>query len=177
MRRDASTLPERLAKVSYFLCDVDGVLTDASVLIGPNGEYKRFDIQDGMGLSLLRKNGFKVGWISHRPSSATEARARELKIDFLSQKSESKSAVIEAWLRTENANWEQVCYTGDDLVDLGPLRRAGVAVAVANGVTEVKAVADYVTSARGGSGAVREIAEWLLKAQDRWEQILKNYEG
>jgi 3-deoxy-D-manno-octulosonate 8-phosphate phosphatase (KDO 8-P phosphatase) len=177
MRRLDPTLRARLRKVVYFLCDVDGVLTDGSVLIGPAGEYKRFDIQDGLGLVQLRKNGIKVGWISSRTSPATTSRAGELKIDFLSQTPQKKLTVIESYLRLEDASWEQVCYTGDDLVDLGPLRRAGVGVAVANAVAEVKKAAHYVTTARGGSGAVREVAELVLKAQGRWGEVLQSYEA
>ncbi len=177
MRRLSPTLRTRLAKISYFLCDVDGVLTDATILSGPDSESKRFNIQDGLGLVLLRKHGFKLGWFSSRPSIVTARRARELKIDFLSQKPEPKVAVIEAFLQRQKAIWEQVCYAGDDLVDLGPMRRAGVSVAVTNAVAEVKARAHYVTRARGGDGAVREIAELLLKSRGLWQKVVQHYDA
>lgn len=167
-----STLDARLKRVQIFLCDVDGVLTDGTVLVGEGVEAKAFNIQDGMGLALLRRAGMKIGWISNRASTATAKRAAELKVDFLHQDKTSKVAAIEAILRQAGACWEDVCYVGDDVVDLGALKRAGIAVVVANGVAEAKAIAHFVTIAAGGRGAVREVAEMILKAQGRWEELL-----
>lgn len=158
-----------------FLCDVDGVLTDASVFIGGGSELKRFNIQDGLGLAMLRKQGFKVGWVSNRPSPATTQRAEELRIDFLIQEKSSKVASIERLIGELGLGWEAVCYAGDDVVDLGVLKRAGLAVAVPNGVAEARAAAHYVTRAAGGHGAVREIAELILKTQKKWEQAVASY--
>jgi 3-deoxy-D-manno-octulosonate 8-phosphate phosphatase (KDO 8-P phosphatase) len=169
-------LNARLLRIRWLLCDVDGVLTDGTVLIGEGLEVKQFDIQDGLGLALLRRAGIKVGWISSRPSPATAARAAELKVDFLHQDKGSKSAAIEAMLAQASATWDEVCYVGDDLVDLGPLRRAGLAVAVANAVAEAKAAAQYVTSASGGRGAVREVADLILKGQGRWADLVAGFE-
>ncbi len=168
-------LTSRLRRVELLLCDVDGVLTDGSVLIGMNAEVKSFHIQDGLGLGVLRKAGIRVGWISNRPSDATARRAKELKIDFLRQDKRSKVVVIEELLAHQKLTWDQVCYVGDDIVDLGPLKRAGVGIAVANAVPEVMAQADYITHARGGNGAVREVCELILKAQDLWQGILTSY--
>ena len=168
-------LTERLCRVDLLLCDVDGVLTDGSILIGANTEVKSFHIQDGLGLSALRRAGIRVGWISSRASAATTRRAKELKIDFLRQEKRSKVEVIEELLARQKLGWEEVCYVGDDIVDIGPLKRAGVGIAVANAVPEVVAQADYVTRARGGNGAVREVCELILKAQDLWQGILTSY--
>ena len=107
------------------LCDVDGVLTDASVFIGGRGEVKQFNIRDGLGLVALRREGLKVGWISSRASPATARRARELKIDFLRQEKGSKVGVVESLLAQTGFRWDEVCYVGDDIVDLGVLKRAG----------------------------------------------------
>ncbi|MCU0784140.1 MAG: HAD hydrolase family protein [Verrucomicrobia bacterium] len=169
------SLVTRLKCVKIFLCDVDGVLTDASVFIGGKGEIKRFNILDGLGLVLLRRVGIKIGWISSRPSPATKLRAEELKIDFLVQQKNGKVAAVERILARTGFTWAQVCYMGDDVVDLGVLKRAGLAVAVANGVTEAKAAAHYETKAAGGHGAVREVAEMILKAQNRWAALLADY--
>ncbi len=170
------SLKTRLAKVRLLLCDVDGVLTDATVLVdGRGGEAKAFNIRDGLGLVLLRRAGIQVGWISSRPSAATQRRARELKLDFLVQQRGGKVAAVERILARTGLKWENLCYAGDDLVDLGGLRRAGVAVAVADAAPEVRAAAHRVTRARGGQGAVREIAEWILKAQMKWDDIVKDY--
>jgi 3-deoxy-D-manno-octulosonate 8-phosphate phosphatase (KDO 8-P phosphatase) len=157
------------------LCDVDGVLTDGSLFIGGPQEVKRFNIRDGLGLVRLRRAGLKVGWISGRSSPATIRRARELKIDFLRQEKGSKVSVVESLLAQTGFRWDEVCYVGDDIIDLGVLNRAGVAVAVANGVAEARAAADYVTRADGGHGAVREVVELILKAQNKWALIVAEY--
>ena len=167
-----ATLDAAFKRVRLLLCDVDGVLTDASVFIGGAQELKQFNIQDGLGLVNLRRQGLKVGWISSRPSPATTRRARELKIDFLRQEKGSKVCAVESLLAQTGIRWDEVCYMGDDIVDLGVLKRAGVAVAVANGVAEARAAADYVTRASGGHGAVREVVELILKAQNKWARIV-----
>jgi 3-deoxy-D-manno-octulosonate 8-phosphate phosphatase (KDO 8-P phosphatase) len=158
-----------------FLCDVDGVLTDASVFIGGQQEIKRFNILDGLGLVLLRRVDIKTGWISSRPSAATILRAEELKIDFLVQQKAGKVAAVESILARTGFTWAEVCYMGDDIVDLGVLKRAGVAIVVANGVAETKALAHYVTKAVGGHGAVREVVELILKAQNKWTRLVADY--
>ena len=172
-----SNLRSRLARVKLFLCDVDGVLTDGSIFIGGEREVKRFNIRDGLGLVLARRAGLKIGWVSARPSEATKLRADELKIHFLIQQGDklSKSGVIEELLAAEKIGWDEVCFMGDDVVDLGPLAKAGVGVAVADARPEAKAAADFVTQADGGRGAVRETVEMILKAQGKWEEAIEIY--
>lgn len=174
-RPRSAALNARLARVRLFLCDVDGVLTDGTVMMGNGVETKRFNIQDGLGLRILQKEGIRVGWISRRHSAATTQRADDLKVDFLRQIDGSKVEAVELILKETGLSWPEVCYVGDDVVDLGVLTRAGVAVAVANGISEVKAVAHHVTRARGGYGAIREVVELILKAQDRWRRIIQEY--
>lgn len=171
-------LATRLKRIKLFLCDVDGVMTDGAVFIGGAREIKRFHIRDGLGLIFLRRAGFKVGWVSARPSPVTEARAAELRIDFLIQQGDrtGKTGAVEKLLRRTKLDWSAVCFVGDDVVDLGPLRRAGLAVAVADGRPEVKAAADYVTRAPGGQGAIREVAEMILQAQGKWDSIVAHYQ-
>ncbi len=169
------SLTARLAKVKILLCDVDGVLTDASVFIGGDREIKRFNILDGLGLVLLRHAGIKTGWVSNRSSMAKRVRAEELKIDFLVQHKGSKVAAVESILTRTGFSWAEVCYVGDDIVDLGVLKRAGVAVVVANGVPETKALAHYVTKTAGGCGAVREVVELILKTQNKWRRVVADY--
>jgi 3-deoxy-D-manno-octulosonate 8-phosphate phosphatase (KDO 8-P phosphatase) len=168
-------LRARLRNIRILLCDVDGVLTDGSVWMGQGTELKGFNIQDGLGLVLLRRAGIKIGWLSSRPSTATDCRAQELKIDFLWQEKGSKLAGAEQFMAEAGACWEQVCYVGDDLVDLGALRLCGVAVAVANAVPEVKRASDVITRRAGGGGAIREVAEMILKAQLKWNEIVAEY--
>ncbi len=170
-------LHSRLADIKLFLCDVDGVLTDGSIFIGGRQEIKRYNIQDGLGLVLLRRAGIKIGWVSSRPSPATTMRARELKITFLVQQKDrlGKTGAIEKILGREKLGWRDVCYIGDDIVDLAPIKKAGVGVAVANATDEAKAAADFVTRAAGGAGAVREVIEMILKAQGKWDSIIAGY--
>jgi 3-deoxy-D-manno-octulosonate 8-phosphate phosphatase (KDO 8-P phosphatase) len=173
------TLPKsvasKFARVKLFLCDVDGVLTNATVFIGDGREFKEFHIQDGLGLRLLQREGIKVGWISNRPSTATQQRADELKIDYLHQDKGSKVEAVDAILARARLDWEDICYVGDDVVDLGALKRAGAAVAVANAIDEAKGLADYVTQAEGGHGAVREVVGLILKAQNKWQRLVLEY--
>ena len=173
--KTSSDLRTQLAKVKLLLCDVDGVLTDGTVLIGGNFEAKRFSILDGFGMRLLQREGIKVGWVSNRPSPATEQRAKELRIDFLEQPTGSKVEAVEAILHRAGLGWDEICFVGDDLVDLGVLKRAGFSAVVANGIDEAKAAADYVTQASGGAGAVREVAVMILKAQNKWKRVVQSF--
>jgi 3-deoxy-D-manno-octulosonate 8-phosphate phosphatase (KDO 8-P phosphatase) len=170
-------LRSRLKCVKLFLCDVDGVLTDGSVFIGGEREFKRFNIRDGLGLVLARRAGLKAGWVSARPSPATKMRAKELKIDFLVQQGDklSKTGAVEELLAREKISWDEVCFVGDDVVDLGPLARAGFGVAVADARPEAKSAAAFTTRAAGGRGAVREVIEMILQAQGKWEPVIAVY--
>jgi len=174
-RKTSRTLTARLRKVRLFLCDVDGVLTDGTVWMGGGVETKRFHIRDGLGLKFLQRGGIKVGWVSRRPSGATRQRAEDLKIDFLSQRDGGKIPAVESILEQAGLNWSDICYVGDDVVDIAVLKRAGVGVVVADGVSEAKAVADYVTRERGGHGAIREMVELILKAQNKWKRTVSEY--
>jgi 3-deoxy-D-manno-octulosonate 8-phosphate phosphatase (KDO 8-P phosphatase) len=160
--------------------DVDGVLTDNGVYIGPVAgsrvELKRFDIQDGLGLILLKTAGVPVVWVSGRSSESTALRASELRVEELLQvPGPRKAAAFEQMLERKGIGWDEVAFVGDDLADLPVLRRVGLPIAVANAVTEVKQVASYVTQATGGHGAVREVVEMLLKARGEWADILERY--
>jgi 3-deoxy-D-manno-octulosonate 8-phosphate phosphatase (KDO 8-P phosphatase) len=173
----AKKLVTRLKHIKLFLCDVDGVLTDGSIFIGGEREFKRFNIRDGLGLVLARRAGLKVGWVSARPSLATKMRAEELKIDFLVQQGDhtGKTVAIEQLLAQEKLTWAETCFVGDDIIDLGPLTRAGFSVAVGDGVPEAKKAAHFVTESAGGRGAVREAVEMILRAQGKWGQFIAAY--
>src|SRR6476661_6802579 len=114
--RISTQLRARLRRVKLFLCDVDGVLTDGAVYMGGGVETKRFNIRDGLGLKFLQLNGIKVGWVSRRPSSATQQRADDLKIDFLVQHNGGKIEGVERILRQTGMKWSDACYVGDDVV-------------------------------------------------------------
>ena len=167
-------------RIKLLALDVDGVVTNNDIYLGlvegQRIEFKQFDIQDGLGMGLARRMGLVVAWVSGRYSDATVLRAAELKIDELIQDPNARKvpAMTEMLLRL-GIGWEEVAFVGDDLADLPVLRRVGLPLAVANAVTEVKQVAHYVTSARGGEGAVREVIEQLFKAQGRWEEAVRVY--
>jgi len=164
-------------RVKIFLCDVDGVLTDAGVFVGAGTEFKRFNIQDGMGLRMLQACGIPVGWVSNRASAATAKRAKELKVDYLWQKPTSKVDGVASILKKANLDWADACFMSDDMNDLAVLRRVGLPIAVANAVAEVKNVAQYTTKARGGDGAVREVCERVIKARQVWHGLVRRLSG
>jgi 3-deoxy-D-manno-octulosonate 8-phosphate phosphatase (KDO 8-P phosphatase) len=160
--------------------DVDGVLTDNGIFVGPvDGqpvELKRFDIQDGLGHVLMRAAGIPVIWLSGRHSEATSVRARELRVDEVLQvPGPRKLEAFGELLARRGIAWADAAFVGDDLADLQLMRRVGLPIAVANAVAEVKAVATCVTRAAGGHGAAREAIEALLKARGVWPELLERY--
>jgi len=171
MSRKATVAQFRRVKI--FLTDVDGVLTNATVLLDGKTEFKQFNIQDGMGLRLLQHLGIPVGWVSNRKSSATSARARELKVDYLWQKSLPKVAAVESILKKAKLSWEDACFMSDDINDLAVLNRVGLPIAVANARQEIKALAKYVTKADGGQGAVREVCDKIIDANGKWPRVIQ----
>jgi len=172
-----ATLAKRIRLVGL---DVDGVLTDAGVYIGQvqgeRVEFKRFDIQDGLGMMLLRRAGIAVAVVSGRVSDATTLRARELNVDELVQDNDArKLPALESILKRRGLDWNTCAFVGDDLADLPVLKRVGLPIAVANAVPEVHALARYVTRAAGGQGAVREVAEVILRARGVWDELVADY--
>lgn len=161
--------------------DVDGVLTDGLLYYAPDGrggvaENKGFDSQDGMGMRWVREfAGIRVGWVSGRQSPAVSERARTLQVAYLYQDCLAKLEPFLEIVRDSGVAEENICYVGDDLTDAPILLRVGLPVAVANARPEIKALARYVTRAEGGRGAVREVAELLLRAQGKWDDVLQKY--
>jgi 3-deoxy-D-manno-octulosonate 8-phosphate phosphatase (KDO 8-P phosphatase) len=172
------SLAARAAAIELLLLDVDGVLTDGSVIYATDGtELKRFHVRDGTGLKLWHAAGKRSAIVSGRSSAAVERRAVELGIALVLQRRDDKLAALGEVLAATGLRPEQVCAVGDDLPDVPVLKRCGVAVAVADACPEVRAVAQYVTTAPGGSGAVRELIEWLLKLNGRWAELTARYTG
>jgi 3-deoxy-D-manno-octulosonate 8-phosphate phosphatase (KDO 8-P phosphatase) len=173
-----SSVAERCAAVELLVLDVDGVLTDGGIYVDDNGvETKKFHVRDGAGIAYWRRLGKRVAIISGRSCRAVDHRAAELKIERVVQGRLDKRPALEELLALERLAAQQVCFVGDDLADIPALRFAGVAVTVADAAPEVKAVADHVTERPGGRGAVREVVEWLLRAQGRWSEVLIRYSG
>jgi 3-deoxy-D-manno-octulosonate 8-phosphate phosphatase (KDO 8-P phosphatase) len=162
--------------VRVLLMDVDGVMTDGHVYLQsfPGGEaleLKAFHSQDGAGLQLARIAGLRTGVITGRESSAMTRRARENGMEFVYQGRAQKAESFEEILRLAQVSENEVAFIADDLPDLPVLRRVGFAVAVSNAVPEVKAAAHLVTKKSGGEGAVREVIEFILKAQGKWLEV------
>jgi 3-deoxy-D-manno-octulosonate 8-phosphate phosphatase (KDO 8-P phosphatase) len=160
--------------------DVDGVMTDGGLLIGvtPAGdtfEQKRFEVTDGLGAKLMVSGGLHVYMVSGRRSPVNQARADELSIPYREAHGGYKLPVVEELRTAHGLDWSQVCCICDDLADLPILARAGLAVAVANAVPEVKQGAHWLTRRKGGDGAVRELAEALLRAAGVWDRVLAEY--
>lgn len=171
---------EQAGKVRLLALDVDGVLTDNGIWVAPiegdRVEFKRFDIQDGLGLVILRRTDIAVAWVSGRHSEATELRAKELRIPTLIQESGArKLPAMQRLLAEKKLTWAEVAYVGDDLADVPVLRRAGLPITVANGCPEAKRLAAWVTTAGGGQGAVREVVEGLLRARGEWDVAVTQY--
>jgi len=171
-----SDLQARAAKIELLVLDVDGVLTDGSIVYTAEGmEIKRFHVRDGSGLKFWHNQGKRSAIVSGRTSPAVEVRAAELRVTTVYQGQPDKLPAFGAVLIETGLRAEQVCAIGDDLPDLPVLRRAGLAVAVADACPEVRAVADHVTASPGGHGAVRDVIEWLLKLQGRWDGIIAEF--
>lgn len=167
---------QKILKIKLLILDVDGVLTDGRIVLDDEGrEIKFFDVQDGFGLVLFRKAGYKTAIISARSAHAVTARARDIAIDKVCQDACPKIDAYESLLKEWNLTDDEVCFMGDDLPDIGILKRAGLGVAVPNAVAEVQKAADHVTQNRGGHGAVREIVELILKTQGQWKKIVSNF--
>ena len=170
------------SKVQLLLMDVDGVLTNGKLYNVPNAEGKMvetkgFDSQDGIALQWLNWKGIQTGVISGRESPATAERARQVKMTYVYQGHIEKVPILEEILAHARIDASEVAYVGDDLTDVVILRRVGLAIATANAREEVKRAAHYVTQNGGGQGAIREVAELLLKAQNRWGELLKHYDA
>ena len=173
---DFSSIQRRASRIKLLLMDCDGVLTEGQVWILENGDdQKTFNVRDGLGLALLHRAGLKSGVISGRTSSALDRRARDTKMEFVRQGSPDKLNAFEEVLALAGRKDTEVAYVGDDLVDIPLMKRVEFAVAVADAVPEAKSHAHYVTNARGGKGAIREVVEIILKAQGRWDDQLERY--
>ena len=163
-------------KIRLLALDVDGVLTDGTLIINADGsESKFFNSLDGHGIKMWQRAGLKVALISGRTSLPTERRAEQLKIEYVFQECHNKLPVVEMLAGQLGLLPENIAFIGDDLTDMPVMRYVGFAATVANAVDEVKQCADYVTSRAGGKGAVREVIEYILKNSGRWQELMKRY--
>ena len=167
---------QRAGRIKLLLMDCDGVLTDGRLWLTEDyDEQKTFHARDGQGISLMHRAGLRTGIISGRKSSAVDRRAHDLKMSFVHQYAKDKIAALEQIIAEAKVAVDECAFIGDDLADIAPMRRVGLAVAVADAVVETKEAAHYVTSLNGGKGAVREVCELILKAQGRWQDLMKHF--
>ncbi|MBR3624123.1 MAG: HAD-IIIA family hydrolase [Selenomonadaceae bacterium] len=169
-------LKDRAKKIKVIAFDVDGVLTDGGIYTGADGEiFKPFHCRDGLGISLARNAGLKLAIITGRKSPQVAYRAKELKFDALWQGVMDKREAYKELKEKFSATDEEICYVGDDLIDLPILTQVGLATAVADAMPEVIERVHYVAKFSGGHGAARDVIECILKAQGKWEGIIEGY--
>ncbi len=171
-------LKARFKKIKLLLLDVDGVLTDGRIIYDSRGrDSKFFDVHDGLGVFVLHKFGIKTILITAKSSKAIKPRARDMRVAEVFADIFPKTAVLDKILKKYNVSKDQVCFMADDLVDLALMRKVGLPVAVANASSPIKEAAAYITNRAGGRGAVREVAELILKLQNKWKDVLDFYES
>jgi 3-deoxy-D-manno-octulosonate 8-phosphate phosphatase (KDO 8-P phosphatase) len=169
-------LTERAAKIRLLLFDVDGVLTDGKIVLHADGtESKVFDIKDGTAIVWAQRLGLQVGFLSARTSAATTQRAAQLGITLVHQGVPSKLETYDQIADSLMLDDEEVAYMGDDILDLPVLSRVGLAAAPADAAEEVRARVHWVSGARGGDGAARDLIQLILRAQEKWDSIVATY--
>ena len=172
----SSEIVEKARRVKMLITDIDGVMTDGRIVYSVYGdELKFFDVTDGFGISLLNRVGIKTVIITAKKSRIVKLRARDLKVARAYAGFIDKRVPFEDALKRFKVPAEEICFIGDDLIDVPILKQVGFAVSVPNGMEEVKAVAHHITTKSGGRGAVREICELILKSQDKWDEATSKY--
>jgi 3-deoxy-D-manno-octulosonate 8-phosphate phosphatase (KDO 8-P phosphatase) len=170
------TLSQRCARIELLVLDVDGVLTDGSIIYADNNtEIKQFHVRDGSGLALWKHVGRKSAIITGRSSPIVEVRAREAGIDSIFQGKAQKWGPFQQILFETGLTADQACFIGDDVPDLPVMRSCGLAIAVADACPDVLTEAHYVTQAPGGRGAVRESIELILGCQGQWQPLVQRF--
>jgi 3-deoxy-D-manno-octulosonate 8-phosphate phosphatase (KDO 8-P phosphatase) len=173
---NTSTLPEKLKNIQLLLLDVDGVLTDGSVIYSDeDSETKVFNVKDGFGLKLVMAAGIKVGLVTGRTSRALHRRCRDLGIRYIYDGVQQKAPLLDKIITETGVGAANTAFIGDDLPDLPLMRRIGLSIAVADAHEVVRDYSEWITSAPGGRGAVREVCDALLKARGDWEKMMEHY--
>jgi 3-deoxy-D-manno-octulosonate 8-phosphate phosphatase (KDO 8-P phosphatase) len=171
---NTSIPPKNLKEIQLLLLDVDGVLTDGSLIYSDEGsETKVFNVKDGFGLKLIMSAGIKVGLVTGRTSNALQRRCRELGIKYIYDGVQQKARLLDKIVTETGVAAGNTAYIGDDLPDLPLMRRIGLAIAVADAHEMVRDYSAWITAAPGGRGAVREVCDALLKSRGDWESILE----
>lgn len=168
------TLLQKAQKIKLLICDVDGVLTDGKIYIGNEGElFKAFDVKDGLGIKMLLANGIDVAILTARSSEILKKRTQELGITNVLQGQRDKVKGLEQLLSDTSLTAQEIAYIGDDLPDYAVIQKVGLKACPCNAVEEIEHLADFKSRHAGGAGAVRELAEYILKAQGKWENTIE----
>ncbi|OAU94350.1 KdsC family phosphatase [Moraxella catarrhalis] len=168
---------QKAKNVKLFAMDVDGILSDGQIIYNSEGvETKAFYVQDGLGLQALRQSGVILAIITGRSSAMVDRRAKELGIAHTIQGRDDKFTALAGLAKELGFELSQCAYMGDDLPDLKAVREAGFGISVPNGCEQTKAVSDYITTKTGGRGAVREVCELILKAQNNFDAFIAKFE-
>ncbi len=176
LNKYSSDVIERAKKIKLLGLDVDGVLTDRRLILSSFGdELKFFDVNDGLGIYLVRRSGVKVVFLTAKASGCVKRRARELKVDKLYHDFHYKITALRKIRRKFRVTDEEICFIGDDLIDIPILKRAGLAVSPPNAMDEVRKISHLITEKQGGRGAVREVCDLILKAQGTWDKVTSRY--
>jgi YrbI family 3-deoxy-D-manno-octulosonate 8-phosphate phosphatase len=166
------------SKIELILSDVDGVMTDGGIQLLDDGtQFVKFHIRDGMGVRLWREAGKRFGIVTGRKLESIRKRAEDLWLDIIRLGIDDKLPAVDELAAEFKITREQICYIGDDLLDLKTIQSVGFGVAVADAVEDVRKAAKYITSVPGGKAAVREVIELILKNTGRWDEVLKRYSG
>jgi YrbI family 3-deoxy-D-manno-octulosonate 8-phosphate phosphatase len=170
------SLAEQCAAIRLLLSDVDGVLSNGLLSFDNHGnESKQFHCRDGMGIKLWQENGLKFGILTARESAIVTQRGKDLELEIVYQGRRDKLAAVREIAASEGLQLDEICFIGDDLLDLSAIQSVGLGVAVADAVEEVRQAATYITSQPGGCGAVRELVELILRNTNRWEATVQKY--
>jgi len=163
-----------LAGIRAIFMDVDGILTDGKIILGNSIELKSFHVRDGMAIAIARRCNIKIGFITNRSSDAVKRRADELKIDFLSQGTHNKLSCLKEISSTEKISMNEICYIGDDIIDIPVLKNVGFSATVADAPDEIKRCVHYISKKNGGCEAVRDIIQHVLSAQGKWDRTIND---
>ncbi|HBG45474.1 MAG TPA: phenylphosphate carboxylase subunit delta [Deltaproteobacteria bacterium] len=172
----AVTFDEKIKQIKLVIFDVDGVLTDGRIIFDAAGvETKCFDVKDGHGIKLLIRSGIQGAIITARESEVVLRRAKDLGIDLVYQGIKDKRLALDDIVAKSAIPLSEMAYMGDDIIDIPVLKRVGFSATVADGVEEVRGMVDYVARRPGGRGAARELVELILKAQGKWDEVMRTY--
>jgi 3-deoxy-D-manno-octulosonate 8-phosphate phosphatase (KDO 8-P phosphatase) len=176
MEKIPAKLRNKIKLVSHLILDVDGVLTDGRIILDDRGrELKFFDVRDGHGMKLLMRAGLEIIILTGRSSRVVDHRAKELGIKDVHQGARNKIDLYAKILKSKNLTEDKIACMGDDLTDIPILRRSGFSIAPADASDHVKELVDFVTTHRGGRGAVRELCELILHVQGKWNEVTARY--